>query len=270
MSPFGVRDDDRRRRRRRRRRLTKPDQIPENVERLQNKLTRAGILHDVVHRQQGMNYRGEREFPDNFNKSGLHRVRLVFPYKLTESNDDWNAMKKVFGKLRDAMEDDRGKGKGAKYFEYSTERRDVSAGLFWCFIGDSDGEKFATCYERTLERLSGICVEGEVRLRKNLDDDYVDDDVEEIEQIGKKDGDDDIQAYFAYIKDVDKEELEKEEKEEEKEEEGEEVGYEYSKLFKFLRGEKIVHVRHTLVAGPNGLMVPKPIKLEYNITGKEK
>ena len=42
-------------------------------------------------------------------------------------------MKKVFGKLRDAMEDDRGKGKGAKYFEYSTERRDVSAGLFWCF-----------------------------------------------------------------------------------------------------------------------------------------
>ena len=83
---------------------------------MQNKLTGAGILHDVVHRQQGMNYRGEREFPDNFNKSGLHRVRLVFPYKLTESNDDWNAMKKVFGKLRDAMEDDRGKGKGANIY----------------------------------------------------------------------------------------------------------------------------------------------------------
>ena len=58
-----------------------------------------------------------------------------------------------------------------------------------------------------------------------------------------------IQAYFAYIKDVDKEELEKEEKEEEKEE-GEEVGYEYSKLFKFLRGEKIACSSHPWLRGP--------------------
>ena len=76
------------------------------------------------------------------------------------------------------MEDDRGKGKGAKYFEYLLERRDVSAGLFWCFIGDSDGEKFATRYERTLERVIRNMRRREVRLRKNLDDDYVDDDVE--------------------------------------------------------------------------------------------
>ena len=270
MSPFGVRDDDRRRRRRRRRRLTKPGEMPDSVERLENNLTRAGILLDVMHRQKSKY--PEREFPSNFNTPGLYRVRLVFPYELTASNDDWGAMKKVFTELSKAMEDD--KGKGATYFEYSTERWCVANNSFWCFIGDSDRKKFVDCYERTLWRLSRICVEGEVRLRKNLDDDYVDDDDEEIEQIGKKDGDDDIQAYFAYIKNVDKEELEKEEEKEEEEEEEEEDDdddddYEYSELFEFLRVQEIVYVRHDMVAGPNGVGVPKPIKLEYNVKGNE-
>ena len=133
MSPFGVRDDDRRRRRRRRR-LTKPDEMPDNVEKLENNLKKAGILSEIVHRQKGMVYR-EGGFPKNFNEDNCYRVRLVFPYELTASNDDWKAMEKVFAKLREAMEDDR--RKGAKYFEYSTERWDVADGSFWCFIGDS-------------------------------------------------------------------------------------------------------------------------------------
>ena len=108
-----------------------------------------------------------------------------------------------------------GKGR-AKYFEYSTERRDVSAGLFWCFIvivteknsppvmnGHSRGyleyaSKGKSDYARTSTTITSMTT-----LRR-------------LSRLEKKDGDDDIQAYFAYIKDVDKEELEKEEKEEEK------------------------------------------------------
>ena len=89
-----------------------------------------------------------------------------------------------------------------------------------------------------------------------------DDEDDDVEEIGKKDGDDDIQAYFACIKDVDKEEEQKEE------EQQEEDDYKYSELFKFLREENIVDVDGTMDL-VEGAMVLKPIEVKYNVAGKE-